>query len=104
MVQLETVTLKCLCGNVRVHSFPEVDIAEMLRCAFGDGWRRINREPVDIKVAARGWPDPAIEIEVELYGQCGNCAGREEHFLDSILAQPAHSKTLHEIIAARRGR
>ena len=90
----EIVTLKCLCGNSRVHTAPTVDIADFLRCAIGDGWRRIDEDPVRAVECDR-------VTEIDLHGQCGNCAG-VERFYASTPPAPRHFKTLREIIAARR--
>ncbi|MGA9722688.1 MAG: hypothetical protein WBQ86_09555 [Candidatus Binatus sp.] len=63
----ETVTLKCRCGNARVHHAPTVDIAEFLRCALGDGWLRVDPEPVNVEI------ERDRSVNIDLYGECSNC-------------------------------
>jgi hypothetical protein len=96
----ETVILKCRCGNNCVHAAPTVDIAEMLRCAIGDGWRKIDEEPVKAV-------ESAGMTEIELYGQCRNCTLVEEdyrRFHATPEPRPRLFKTLHDIIARRGAR
>jgi hypothetical protein len=69
----EMIQLKCRCGAHRTAVGAAVDLAEFLRCAIGDGWRRINEDPV--KAVATG-----DETEIILAGTCAKCdlAQRDE--------------------------
>jgi hypothetical protein len=76
---MEQITLKCRCGNQQQHANlgGAVDLAEFLRCALGAGWIRIDENPVSCT-----WSEGVTEIE--LYGQCANCAAIEADYLQTV--------------------
>ena len=72
---METITLKCRCGNQQQHNHfgGQVDLAEFLRCAIGNGWIHIDENPVSCT-----WSEGVTEIE--LFGECARCTRIEADY------------------------
>ena len=71
MITYETVELRCLCGELTICvARGAVDIAEFLRSAVDLGWRRIDRERMEV---ATFWDG---EVQVRLAGMCADCVVR----------------------------
>ena len=71
MITYETVELRCLCGELTVCvARGKVDIAEFLRSAVDLGWRRIDRERMEVATFRDG------EVQVRLAGMCAECVVR----------------------------
>jgi len=70
-ITYETVELRCLCGELTICvARGAVDIAEFLRSAVDLGWRRIDRDRMEV---ATFWDG---EVEIRLTGMCADCVAR----------------------------
>lgn len=68
-ITYETVELRCLCGELTLCvARGQVDIAEFLRSVVDAGWRRIDRERLEVVTFWDG------EVQVRLSGACPECA------------------------------
>jgi hypothetical protein len=70
-ITYETVELRCLCGELTLCvTRGEVNIADFLRSAVDLGWRRIDRERMEV---ATFWDG---EVQVRLSGTCPDCGAK----------------------------
>ena len=69
-ITLESITLTCICGDLRVGGAHRVDIPDFLRLAATDGWRQIRLDDDEITTTIY-WDG---EVNIELGGTCPACS------------------------------